>query len=236
MNSPQIVAHRGAWKENNLPQNSLAALQRAKDIHCLNVELDVHLTADNRVVVNHDHDFNGIPIETSTYTELCQKQHPNGETIPLLSDFLALAKELDISLFLEIKASQVSTERSLQLTELSLAQVEQMQYSAATHYITFDADVATKVLLLQPLPTVSYLKGDIEPAQIAANGWQGIDYHFLLLRACPQWITQSRELGLLTNSWTVNDAENMRWFLQSGIDFITTDRPEFLQEMQSSEK
>jgi len=234
MTSPQIIAHRGAWKENDLPQNSLAALQRAKDIGCSNVELDVHLTADEVVVVNHDHDFYGIPIESSTYMELCKTQHPNGENIPQLGDFLALAKDLDIQLSLEIKASEVSVERSLQLTEKTLALVKEADMAQKTHYISFDAEVMQKVLLLEPSATASYLKGDLEPAQIAARGWQGIDYHQLILRANPQWIKQARERELWTNVWTVNDAGNMQWFLQSGIDFITTDKPQQLLEMQKA--
>ena len=232
MASPQIIVHRGAWQESDLPQNSLAALQRAKEIGCVNVELDVHLTADNIVVVNHDHDFYGIPIETSSYMELCEKQHPNGENIPKLNEFLAFAKELDLYLFLEIKASVINTERSLQLTEQTLANVEQINLAPRIHYISFDASILEKVLLLEPSSVVSYLAGDLEPSQVAANGWQGIAYHQLVLRTHTAWIAQAHQLGLLINVWTVNDTENMHWFLQSGIDFITTDKPEQLQSIQ----
>ncbi len=48
------IAHRGYYKpEENIPENSLPAFQRAIDNN-LNIELDVHVTTDNKVVVFHD--------------------------------------------------------------------------------------------------------------------------------------------------------------------------------------
>ena len=48
----EIVAHRGYWKDN--AQNSIASLQKAQAFGCWGSEFDLHLTADNFVVVNHD--------------------------------------------------------------------------------------------------------------------------------------------------------------------------------------
>jgi glycerophosphoryl diester phosphodiesterase len=234
MSKSKIIAHRGAWRQAGLPQNSLASLERAKELHCDGSELDVHLTADGVVVVNHDHDFYGIPIETASHSELCAVQHPNGENIPKLLDFLPLAKKLDIPLFLEIKSSMMGTERSLELTEKVWRIVDQCNVKEQIHYISFDQDVMRKVLSVEPGATASYLSfnGDLSPEQVSANGWQGIDYHIRAFRQNPQWIIRSRELGLLTNVWTVNEAEEMQKFLESEIDFITTDEPELLLGMR----
>lgn len=226
MAKPQIIAHRGAWKKASLPQNSMAALENAKKLHCDGVELDVHLTADGVVVVNHDADFYRLPIEQSTYAALCSLQHPNGEKIPRLEDFLLLAQKLDIPLFLEIKASVVSAKRSLELTEKVLGIVNQCWVQPLIHYISFDKHVMRKIRSLELAAIASYLTGDLNPAQVKARGWQGIDYHTHIYRGHPQWLFQARELGLLTNAWTVNDADDMRWFLRAGIDFISTDEPE----------
>lgn len=96
------------------------------------------------------------------------------------------------------------------------------------HYISFEEKVMRKVLSLHPAATASYLKGDVSPAQISANQWQGIDYHFKIYQEHPQWISQARELGLLTNAWTVNDADTAGFLMEANIDFITTDEPELL--------
>ena len=51
-----ITAHRGHWTALNAgrAQNSVAALREAQRIGCWGSELDVHLSADGIVVVNHD--------------------------------------------------------------------------------------------------------------------------------------------------------------------------------------
>jgi glycerophosphoryl diester phosphodiesterase len=52
--SPIIYAHRGASKE--LPENTLAAFERALEVGADAIETDAHLTKDGRVVLAHDPD------------------------------------------------------------------------------------------------------------------------------------------------------------------------------------
>jgi glycerophosphoryl diester phosphodiesterase len=222
---PKIIAHRGVWKNSGLPQNSIAALKKSKELGCDGCELDVHLTADGVVVVNHDHDFYGTPIEESTHNELCATKHPNGEMIPTLEEFLAKAT---IPLFLEIKASMISIERSLELTQLTVATVNKSTFNQPVHYISFSEEVLSEVLLENVSATVSLLNGTLKPSQIKSRGWHGLDYYVEVFRKNPQWMAEAHKLGLLTNVWTVNDAENMHWFLEAGVDFISTDEPEIL--------
>jgi glycerophosphoryl diester phosphodiesterase len=225
MQSPKIIAHRGAWKKSGLPQNSIAALKKSEESGCDGCELDVHLTADGVVVVNHDHDFHGTPIEESTYPELCSIKHSNGETIPTLEEFLSHAS---IPLFLEIKASLISVQRSLELTTQTVATVKKSTFKESLSYISFNEEILKKVLLEDSSATVFLLNGKLTPAQLKENVWHGLAYNTKVLRANPHWITEAQQLSLVTNVWTVNDVENMRWFLDSGIDFIYTDEPELL--------
>lgn len=41
-------------------------------------------------------------------------------------------------------------------------------------------------------------------------------------------VKQTHNLDLSTNVWTVNDPEELKLFLEKGIDLITTDEPELL--------
>jgi len=52
-----VIAHRGACWE--LPENTLAAFERAVDVGADFVELDVHATADGTLVVCHDRPAGG---------------------------------------------------------------------------------------------------------------------------------------------------------------------------------
>jgi glycerophosphoryl diester phosphodiesterase len=49
-----VCAHRGYWRENNVPENSLAAIQRAVDVGIETIELDIKLSSDGVPVLSHD--------------------------------------------------------------------------------------------------------------------------------------------------------------------------------------
>jgi glycerophosphoryl diester phosphodiesterase len=61
------------------------------------VELDVHATRDGELVVHHDADMPGFgPIALLPGDEAVQIRLPNGETLPLLADILALVGDHDV--------------------------------------------------------------------------------------------------------------------------------------------
>lgn len=56
-----IVGHRGAMHE--LPENSLQSFARAEELGVDEIELDVQLTADGVLVVNHDYDLGRLSVD-----------------------------------------------------------------------------------------------------------------------------------------------------------------------------
>ena len=46
-----------------------------------------------------------------------------------------------------------------------------------------------------------------------------------------KWESVVEMSGLKTNAWTVNKADDLRWCIDQGIDFITTNEPELLQQL-----
>ena len=100
---PKIVAHRGYWDIEGSAQNSIRALIKADSIQCDACEFDVWLTADKKLVVNHDDHINGYVIETTSSDTILNQKLKNGEYLPSLDQFLDVAKRLTIDLVLEIK-------------------------------------------------------------------------------------------------------------------------------------
>lgn len=228
----KIIAHRGAWKKAKLPQNSIASLRHALEIGCDGSECDVWLTSDDVVVVNHDPDFYGVKIEHSTYHQLLEKQHPNGETIPTLEEYLSVMNEFPAArLVIEIKPSRISAQRSLQLSETVVSKVRKNNAENFVDYISFDEAVLHTIRTLDASARIAYLGGDKSPTQLQDAGFWGADYHHLVLRAHPKWLPEFRARGLTLNAWTVNSAQTMQWLLDENADFITTDEPELLQEI-----
>ena len=56
-----IVAHRGFWKSEagGMSENSIASLKAAQDNGFWGSECDIHITADDVVIVNHNNDIGG---------------------------------------------------------------------------------------------------------------------------------------------------------------------------------
>ncbi|MEP0712238.1 glycerophosphodiester phosphodiesterase family protein [Algoriphagus sp.] len=225
----KVIAHRGAWKAQDLPQNSLASLKEAVRLGCEGSEFDVWMTSDGVLVVNHDADFEGIEIETSTYTDLLTKKHANGEKLATVEEYLkAGKKQKGTKLIFEIKPSKISVARSEEVAEKSVQTVKKMKAEKWVDYITFSYEGGLKAIATDPEANVAYLTGDKTPAELKEAGFFGFDYNINLLKKNPQWIKEAQKLGLTVNAWTVNSAEDLIWLLDQNPDFITTDEPELL--------
>lgn len=98
-----IISHRGIHDNKKVYENSLQAIKKARDKGYI-VEIDIHLTKDNKIVVFHDYNTKRITgknliIEDSTYKEL---NNQNILHIPLLEEVLELVDK-KVPLLIEIK-------------------------------------------------------------------------------------------------------------------------------------
>jgi len=232
MAQTRIIAHRGAWKNTKSPQNSLASLRHAVAQKAWGSEFDVHLTKDDVLVVNHDGDFYGLDIASSTYAELLARQHPNGEKIPTAEEYLKEGlRQKGTKLIFELKTNKLGKERTLKSAALSVALVATLKAKNWVEYIAFDYGACLKIRELDKKAMVHYLNGDKSPMELKNAGLSGFDYHHSVLRSNPDWIPQAKKLRLKSNVWTVNSEEDMRYFIDQKIDFITTDEPELLNRI-----
>ncbi|PVH25493.1 glycerophosphodiester phosphodiesterase [Sphingobacterium corticibacter] len=223
----KVIAHRGAWKQNNLPHNSIASLLQASELKVWGSEFDVHITKDDVLVVNHDADFYGTDIATATLEELATKLHPNGEYIPTLEEFLNIGLQLkDLKLILELKSSGAGKERTIEATSMVIDLIKKLNAEQQVEIISFDYDACLKARELNATIPVHYLMGDKSPQQIKDAKLTGVDYHYSLFQKNPTWIQEFKALGLKTNAWTANKKEDIQFLIDQKIDFITTDEPE----------
>ena len=133
---PKVIAHRGYWDTPGSAQNSIRALVKADSIGCYASEFDVWLTADSVAVVNHDPEFNGVHIESSTAAEVTALKLANGENLPTLEEYLTAAEPLGIRLVLELKAHDSLSHERLAISKI-LEAVDRHGLGDRTDYITF---------------------------------------------------------------------------------------------------
>ncbi|MDY7394709.1 family 16 glycosylhydrolase [Aureibaculum sp. 2210JD6-5] len=227
-----VVAHRGAFKAKELPENSIAALKYAIELGCTGSEFDVHMTADSIPVVYHDPHYNDLTIKESTYEELSKFKLSNGEILPTLKDYILAGMENNTTtgLVLEIKPSK-DIEHNLKMTEKILALVKELKAEPYIHsYISFGYGILQKIVELDPNAKTQYLNGSKSPQELKNDGISGLDYHMNVFKKNPHWIEEAKELGLTLNAWTVNAQEDLDWLLANEFDYITTNEPELLFE------
>lgn len=224
------VAHRGAFKKNGFPENSIAALREAIRLRCTGSEFDVRMTADDSLVINHDPRYQTREIEKTTYGELIKVKLSNGEILPTLREFLTAGMQNNpqTRLVVEIKPSDISKERGQLVAERVVKLVEELKAVQKVVYISFDYDILKKILQLDRKASTQYLNGDHPPEQLKADGIQGADYNISVFKKNPDWIARAQKNHIILNAWTVNEEADMKWFLSQKFDFITTNEPELL--------
>lgn len=228
-NHNQVIAHRGAWKNTPAPQNSVASLKAAIALGCAGSETDLHMTEDSSLVINHDPVWAGLPVQKTTLSDLQKTKLSNGETLPLLEDFLKTIQEQhSTKLILEIKPSEKGREWANATVKKVLEKVREMQSQAWMVYISFDYEILKEILKREPSAIVQYLNGDKTPEQLKQDGIQGADYHYSVFQKKTEWIESAKKNNIALNAWTVNEEKDLNWFLENHFDFITTNEPELL--------
>lgn len=228
-----VIAHRGAWKNQNASQNSLKALRKAIELGCESSEFDVWLSSDNKVILSHDPVIGGKTVEETTAQELFAIPLKDGDFLPSLEEYISLIKNQNKTrLVLEVKASQKGKERSEAVAEESVRIVHEMKAQAWTDYITFSFDAAKRIRELDPTARILYLEADKSLEELKEAKMTGIDYHLSHFLKDPELVNKAKANRMLTNAWTVNKEEDMKTLMKQGVDFITTDEPELLLKLK----
>ncbi|HEX9485204.1 MAG TPA: glycerophosphodiester phosphodiesterase [Gemmatimonadaceae bacterium] len=216
--APMRIAHRGMPRrapENTIPSFALALASGAQGI-----ELDVHATHDDVIVVHHDEDLaDGRSIRRTTLADL-RPNPPSAHDLPTLAEVLI---EVDgkAELFVEIKGAGIE--------QLVARLLEGYSGAAAIH--SFDhamigrlaASGCQRRLGLLVETTVSDVAALLR-LRGARDLWPR---HSIVTE---RMVRESRDIGARVIPWTVNDAADARRLASLGVDGICTDDVEALAD------
>lgn len=233
----KVVAHRGFWKTENSAQNTLASFAKADSIGCFGSEIDVWLTTDDHLIVNHDKNFQGLFMETAPFEQIRSISLPNGEKIPTLDEYLAeVRKHPSTRLVLEMKSLTDYSREDVAASKISEL-LRKHGVIDRTDIIVFSLNAAMTFKKIFPTGVkIFYLDGDLSPKKIKKLGLSGIDYSVKVLKNHPEWVEQAHKQGIEVNVWTANTEEDMKYFIDLGVDYITTDHPDQLINLLSEYK
>lgn len=236
-----IIAHRGA--SHDAPENTFPAVQLAWTQNADAVEIDVHISADDEVVVIHDATtgktcnadlevrrtrFQQLRNVDVNWTKDDQWANTKLSTLSEIATTIPETKRLIIELKfpLELTASFIRAAQSL-----PAAQCEFIGFDLATMTKVKSALPDHKAGLVAEIPPESQLNPFL-PSLIKQAQEAQLDYIDLNVDAplSTEAVTNIHSHGLQLLIWTCDSPQRARALAEMGIDGLTTNRPGWMRQ------
>lgn len=236
MAQPKVMSHRGFYKAPGSYENTIHSLNGAQRLGVEGIELDVHLTSDDSLLILHGPKIPGTEknIQQISFAEARSVKLPEGHTIPSLYEYFTEAKKTPaLTLFLELKAHP-TTARETQLVEKVLALCDKMDMYGQTVFISFSFHICDEVLRLHPGARVAPITSSdsvMRPVDLKAKGYWGISYYFKTLMNQAWMLDKAHEYGLKTILWPVNSHELVDMAFGHNVDWVSSDYPDRMQNL-----
>ena len=182
----KIMSHRGYYAHPGSFENTLTSLKGAQQLGVEGVELDVHLTTDDSLVILHGPKIAGNPypdIQKLDYATVKSCVLPNGDRIPSLREYFTQAKKTTaLMLFVELK-SHPTPERETRLAEKVLALCDEMNMYDQVTFISFSEYLCDEILRLHKGALVFPIssKKVYAVSELLSKGYSGVSYNYNVL-------------------------------------------------------
>jgi glycerophosphoryl diester phosphodiesterase len=239
-------AHRGARLQ--APENTLPAFELAADLGADGVELDVQLSLDDVPVVIHDYTVDRTtggsgPVGEKTLEELREldagaffSDEFAGALIPTLDEvFEAVGSRLLINVELKVSGT------SARLSQVVVDTIEAHDLASRVLISSFNPVALRHVRRVSPQTPVGYIYAPDRPAFVPSR-WlarsvigphQARHPHFSMVDK--RYLAWTRGRGYRVNVWTVNQVADIRRMRNLGVDMITSDAPDLVQDVLQGE-
>jgi glycerophosphoryl diester phosphodiesterase len=223
---PLVLAHRGA--RTVAPENTLEAFSTALDQGAAGVELDVHRTADDGLVVHHDAEALGLGILAERPLVEIREARPD---IPTLAEVLDVCGGALVNVEIKNLPTDTDYDAADRAAELVVELLDSRDRRDDVLVSSFNVATVDRVRALEPsIPTgfLSMLDPFEGIALCAARGHGALHPFFALLghdTAVPI-VTRAKEVDVSINVWTVNDEAEMVRLAAAGVTAIITDVPD----------
>lgn len=220
------IAHRGA--KGYEPENTLKSFQKALDLNADGIELDVHLTADEHIIVIHDETINRTTngegfINTLTLSQLKSFLIDDKYEIPTLNDVFDLTNKKCL-INIELKGAGTSN-KVVALIEEYISDknwnyehfiISSFEWNMLQEVHNLNPNIAIGVLTEENLDTALAFAEKIKARAIHP------DYQLLNQKNTKE----IQEKGFLVLPWTVNSEEEIKKIKSYNVDGIISDFPD----------
>lgn len=235
-NLPRIIGHRGI--ASRAPENTMASLRAALSLGVPMIEVDVHLTADDEVVVIHDRTLQRTTTgngSVRSYTRRELEAFDAGswfdpsfadQRIPTLQQVLALAGD-NAEVNVEIKSYRFHRIDPRHLVERVLAVVRGAGAVGRVLFTSFAEDVLAAVRQLEPQASVGYLNTWMRSLfrdPLTVSGRLGAQVFICARQEFRRsYLEDAHGGGMAVFVYTVNDPSEAQRLADAGVDGIITD-------------
>lgn len=231
------IAHRGF--SGRYPENTNIAFAKAlTEGYCDGIEVDVHMTRDNKIVIMHDALLDRTTtgtgyIKDHTLEELLEydagikyDEKYKGEKILCIKSAMELVKKYNISLYIEIKDNEVAYDdiEAELLDRVELVGVEDKVVLSSYNIETLKKIKEHKPEVLTALLTKE-MTYDIRSYQY--TDILSCDYTQLT----KEIVDTVHSLGRHVTAWVVDNKADMRKVMEMGVDAVITNYPDTLSDV-----
>jgi len=218
-----VTGHRGAAALE--PENTLRGIRRAMEIGVDQVEVDIHLTRDGRLVVIHDETVDRTTnghgrVRDLTFEEMRDLDAGKGEVVPTLEEVISLVKG-KVTLQVELKGIGVE-ERAVEIVE-EAGIVDEVMFTSFRH----PALKAVKEMNPSVQTGVLFYCLPIDPCRLALDA-EAEAIHPNIQFVDREMARRAHVLGLKVFAWNADVEGEMRRVIGTGIDGLGSNRPDLL--------
>lgn len=228
---PKIFAHRGA--NSFAPENTLPAFQKAFELGCDGIELDVRFTADQNIVVFHDRNTFRMTGTKKSIQRLTLKQiqelRIRQEKIPLLEEVLDFAANKFFIILDVKKESLIRNGFEKRLTTI----LRDFSREANIIISSFNPIVLKRIAALEPAFHFGFIFRN-RSSIMMLNGQPVESFHARHKLLSNRYLKHLKSRGASVFAWTVDRREDMIQLISKNVDGIISNQPEMLLEIKNN--
>ena len=235
----EIFGHRGF--SGQYPENTMLAFEKAVEIGCDGIELDVQLTKDGECVIIHDEmvdrttDGKGL-VRDYTLSEL-QKLNANAsfgdkypkQHIPTLREYFEYIKDKNIVTNIEMKTGVFVYDGIIEKVHKLVSEYgleDRIIYSSFNHYTCkklkeYDSTIRCGFLIEAWILDVAEYASKHNMYSVNAR------YSFLDKNICDSL----HKKDIKAMAWTANEVDDIKKLISDGCDVIITNNPDIALEL-----
>jgi glycerophosphoryl diester phosphodiesterase len=220
---PLVLAHRGASAQE--PENTIAALVRARELGADGVELDVRRSADGVLLVHHDPAAEPLGLLAARPFAEIREELPS---LPTLGEALDVSSGMLVNVEIKCLPWEPDADPEHEVARAAVGAVR--SHERRVVFSSFDIGAVDSIRTYAPEYETAFLVHRVElPAAVELaheRGHRWLHPNRAAVLDMPDAIAIAHARSLKVDVWTVDDPDEIRTLAAAQVDAIITNVPD----------